>query len=135
MMLQSRYQARWTTAIVIAVGLTAGAAQAHEIDFKDSAPARRAAEVLRDLGSGNARSAGWEYLTLDLKDGTMRGKAWIRNRHVTIRKPIKIVAYNWKVSVSFQINPRDGNMDGEIDFGRGIRIRKSAVASVLSAVD
>ncbi|WP_197529631.1 trypsin-like serine peptidase [Botrimarina mediterranea] len=97
------------------------------VDYRDKPAAKKAAELLKSLAKGNERSAGWEELSFNTSTGELRGRAYIRSRHVIkVRVPFdgkkKVVVYDWKVKGDFRGNPSTGDANGTIDFGRGIRI-------------
>ncbi len=119
--------------------LVAGSsAVAGEIDVRDTAPARAAAEILKQLARGNEGSAGWESLTLNQEARTIRGTAYVRCRHVVIlRSPfgtIKIVVYDWTVKAHVKLDLRGGNSEAVIDFGRGIKVKARHLIAALSAL-
>lgn len=101
-----------------------------EIDVKETEPARRAAEALKHLARGNERSAGWDYLKLNLDTRVVKGKAWVRSKH----RVRGITVYSWTVHAEFTLDLNSGGSDVVIDFGRGIKIRASELTKILSAL-
>lgn len=106
-------------------------------DYRNSEPAKQAAKFLRKFAQGNEKSAGWKELSLNTSTGEIRGKAYIRSRHVVkVRIPLdgkkKVVVYDWTVKGSFRGNIKTGDGDGKIDFGRGIRVSVRDIIRILS---
>ncbi len=123
-------------AVLAAAVLLAGGAAAHAqaIDLRGNPGAQKLREVLRALAQGNERDAGFEELSLNVGNGEVKMRAWIRSRHVAGRfLGNDLVVYDWTVRGEAAFNPRTGNVNGQIDFGRGIRISINDVARLLGA--
>lgn len=108
---------------------------AEEIDLKAKFPkeAEKLEEKLRDLAQGNDRSASVDKATIDSNSGEVTVELSIRSRHAWKAFGKKVVAYDWTVSGKASFNPRTGNIKGEVDFGRGIKMSVSEISKALSS--
>lgn len=110
-----------------------------EVDLSKTPIAQRLIDYMRNLGQGNERSAGIDYLILNKSTGEARGKVWVRSRQhsgdltdpITGRS-VPIIAYDWTVTGTFNINIK-GDVDCKVDLGRGIVMNCRDIATILAA--
>jgi len=112
-----------------------------EVDLSKTPIAQTLIDRLRDLGQGNERSAGIDYLILNKSTGEAKGDVWVRSRQVSgyLHNPINgedvpIVDYDWTVTATFDFSIK-GNADCKVDFGRGIVMNCKDIATILAAAE
>jgi hypothetical protein len=119
-----------------------GWADAAPVELKDSAPAKQAAEWVRDkVAQGNERQAAIEKLAFDPATGEAELVVYIRCRQVSghvynpfSRKRVPIVAYDYSLKAAGTFNARKGRLNAVLDFGRGIKLDVKNVATILGKV-
>jgi hypothetical protein len=129
---------RTLAAVMLAhIGFFAPAtAKAAELDLKAVAPGevKKVEDFLRNFAQGNEGSAAVTKAVINTDNGEVTVEAQIRSRHVIGREPFTnkpIVVIDWTVSGTISCNPRAGRVQGEVDFGRGIKVPVGSVASNL----
>lgn len=115
---------------------SSGASQANakDIDSKNSEPARKDANFLKNMASGNERSGGFDSMVLNTNDRTISGKTFVRRRN-RIRTPIgRQTIYDWEVNAKFCFDLDDRHGDPTIDFSQGIKVKVQDLARIMPAL-